>query len=58
MLATAEKTACYTAFDEHPVRVEGPEFSQDFTYYLINLSPDLANFERGIPVGQFSEALI
>lgn len=58
MLATAEKTKCYELFDKHAVRVEGPEFSQDFTYYLIQKMTDLSNFERGIALPQFKAALV
>ena len=36
VLATPENTACYNLFANHPVRVEGPEFNQDFTYYLVH----------------------
>ena len=34
--ATAEKTKCYENFVNYPVRVEGPEFNRDFTYYLVH----------------------
>mmetsp|Transcript_12789 Transcript_12789/g.17225 ORF Transcript_12789/g.17225 Transcript_12789/m.17225 type:complete len:159 (+) Transcript_12789:133-609(+) len=58
VLATTEKTSCYSKFAEHPVRVEGPEFSQDFTYYLVDKMPDLAGFERGIALDQFNNSLV
>ena len=45
VLATDEKTGCYGQFDNHLVRMEGPEFNQDFTYYLVDKMPDLKNFE-------------
>ena len=50
MLATPEKTKCYRLFDDHPVRIEGPEFKRDYTYYLVDKMPDLTNLERGIPL--------
>ena len=48
VLATTEKTQCYSNFDNHQVRIEGPEFNRDFTYYLVDKMPDLKNFEQGI----------
>ena len=48
ILATPENTQCYNLFESHPVRVEGPEFNRDFTYYLVHKMPDLKNFEHGI----------
>ena len=48
VLATSEKTLCYSLFENHQVRVEGPEFNRDFTYYLVDKMPDLKNFEQGI----------
>ena len=48
ILATPTNTRCYSAFEKHPVRVEGPEFNRDFTYYLVDKMPDLKNFEKGI----------
>lgn len=53
MLATPEKTQCYRRFVDYPVRIEGPEFSMDYTYYLIDKMPDLTNLERGIPLQNF-----
>ena len=53
VLATPEKTQCYARFEDHPVRVEGPEFTKDYTYYLIDKMPDLTNLERGIPLANF-----
>ena len=35
------------------MRIEGPEFSMDYTYYLIDKMPDLTNLERGIPLQNF-----
>ena len=58
VLATPEKTSCYSRFEPYPVRVEGPEFSQDFTYYLVDKMPDLANFERGIWLSKFNSSLV
>jgi len=58
VLATVEKTQCYSLFDEYAVRVEGPEFSQDFTYYLIHKMAELSNFERGIVLPDFNAALV
>ena len=48
ILATPAKTQCYMNFENHPVRVEGPEFNRDFTYYLVDKMSDLKNFEKGI----------
>ena len=58
MLATADKIKCYELFEHNDVRVEGPEFSQDFTYYLIHKMIDLSNFERGIALQRFSSSLL
>ena len=57
VLATPENTKCYSLFDTHPVRIEGPEFNRDFTYYLVHKMPDLRNFEKGILLDKFSERL-
>lgn len=57
ILATPAKTQCYRNFESHPVRVEGPEFNRDFTYYLVDKMPDLNNFERGIPLDKFKSFL-
>ena len=35
------------------MRIEGPEFARDYTYYLIDKMPDLTNLERGIPLQNF-----
>lgn len=48
ILATPANTRCYSVFDQLPVRVEGPEFNRDFTYYLVDKMPDLKIFEKGI----------
>ena len=48
VLATSEKTLCYSLFENHLVRIEGPEFNRDFTYYLVDKMPDLKMFEQGI----------
>lgn len=53
MLATPEKTLCYRRFADYPVRIEGPEFARDYTYYLIDKMPDLTNLERGVPLQNF-----
>ena len=53
ILATPANTRCYDNFLNHMVRVEGPEFNRDFTYYLIDKMPDLKNFERGIQLDMF-----
>ena len=45
ILATAENTKCYSNFENHPVRIEGPEFNRDFTYYLVDKMQDLKNLE-------------
>ena len=50
VLATPKNTRCYSEFERLPVRVEGPEFTRDFTYYLVDKMPDLKNFEKGIAV--------
>ena len=57
ILATPSNTRCYSAFDQFPVRVEGPEFNRDFTYYLVDKMPDLKIFEKGIKVDQFNRSL-
>ena len=36
VLATQEKTECYARFDSYPVRIEGPEYSCDYTYFLVD----------------------
>jgi len=41
----------------NPVRVEGPEFNRDFTYYLVDKMPDLKNLEKGIHLGRFNSSL-
>ena len=38
--------------------MEGPEFSQDFTYYLVDKMPDLRKFERGIALESFENSMI
>ncbi len=38
--------------------MEGPEFKQDFTYYLVDKMPDLRNFERGIPLQLFENSMV
>ena len=48
ILATPENTKCYSKFDNHAVRIEGPEFNRDFTYYLVDKMQDLKNLEQGI----------
>ena len=45
VLATPDKTLCYSLFENHKVRIEGPEYNRDFTYYLVDKMPDLKNFE-------------
>ena len=57
ILATAEKTKCYRNFENHQVRVEGPEFNRDFTYYLVHKSPELKDFEKGIQMSSFQNQL-
>ena len=55
VLATPEKTSCYEKFADHPVRIEGPEFTKDYTYFLIDKLQDLTNLESGIPLTSFSQ---
>ena len=57
ILATPEKTQCYKRFDNYPVRIEGPEFQNDYTYYLIDKQPDLTTLERGIPLPSFNDKI-
>ena len=57
VLATPENIRCYSRFENHPVRMEGPEFSQDYTYYLVDKMPDLKKFEQGIPLNQFKNSM-
>ena len=57
VLATPEKTQCYRRFADYPVRVEGPEYARDYTYYLIDKMPDLTNLERGIPLQSFVDKM-
>ena len=57
VLATSEKTACYKEFDDVPVRIEGPEYSQDYTYFLVDKLQDLKNLEMGISLEQFEDKL-
>ena len=40
-----------------PCLIEGPEFDQDYSYYLVHQSPDLKDLERGIPLANFEEAV-
>ena len=42
---------------DYPVRIEGPEFVKDYTYYLIDKMPDLTNLERGIPLTTFADRM-
>lgn len=58
VLATPENTRCYSAFEKHLVRIEGPEFNRDFTYYLVHKMPDLKNLEKGIHLSQFNGSLV
>lgn len=57
ILATPEKTQCYLRFDDYPVRIEGPEYQNDYTYYLIDKLQDLTTLERGIPLSSFCEKI-
>ena len=40
-----------------PVRIEGPEYSQDYTYFLVDKLQDLKNLEMGISLEQFEDKL-
>jgi hypothetical protein len=39
------------------VNVEGPEFNQDFSYFVTDMEPKIAAIEQGIPISQFNEAV-
>jgi len=56
-IATPDKLGCYTQFRKVPVIVEGPEFMQDLTYFLVHGQPDLRSFEKGILLEDFSDML-
>ena len=34
------------------VNIEGPEFSQDYSYFIVDMSQDIMDLERGIPLLQ------
>ena len=34
------------------MNIEGPEFSQDYSYFIVDMSQDIVDLERGIPLLQ------
>ena len=56
-IAKAEKVSfyqsCYPSnvMDEY-VNIEGPEFTQDYSYFMVDMSDDIRDLERGIPLLQ------
>jgi len=53
MIATPEKTECYQLYNNLPVIIEGPEFSQDYTFFLVHGFQDLQLLEKGILLDDF-----
>lgn len=43
----------YELFSQHPVIISGPEYSLDFTYWLVHNFEDLRNLERPITISEF-----
>ena len=32
------------------VNIEGPEYTQDYSYFIVDMSQDIIDLERGIPI--------
>jgi len=53
VIATRQKTEFYKDYARLPVMIEGPEFSNDFTFFLVKMNKELLKFEQGIPLTEF-----
>eukprot|EP00347_Sterkiella_histriomuscorum_P012601 403367944 len=54
-LITDEKLKCYEKFQHIPIIIEGPEQSQDYSYFLVDKNEDLKFLERGIALENLSD---
>ena len=53
LIATPEKIECYQLYKDLPFIIEGPEFSQDYTFFLVHGFKDLQLLEKGILLDDF-----
>lgn len=56
VIATPDRMAIYDKFSALPVIIEGPEYTQDYTYFLVDEMRDLFNLEKGLTIEEFQKA--
>lgn len=52
-----EYNKLYEKFKNLPIVIEGPEFDQDYSYFLVDKCEELKELEKGISLCNFEEEI-
>lgn len=50
-----EYNKVYERFKSLPIVIEGPEFDNDYSYFLVDKCQDLKDLEKGIPIARYEQ---